>query len=87
MPRSPWVTRPRGSIAQFSVEDDAELAQCELAEMHDVVVVHQPVRGPVLHHRRDHRRLGAVTPRMANGVNRSGFDKVRNSPLVRNGRT
>ena len=36
-------------------EDDAELAQRELAEMHDVVVVHQPVGGAVLHHRRDHR--------------------------------
>ena len=39
-------------------EDDAELAQRELAEMDDVVVVHQPVGGAVLHHRRDHRPVG-----------------------------
>ena len=34
-------------------EDDAELAQGELAEMDDVVVVHLPIGGAVLHHRRD----------------------------------
>ena len=34
-------------------EDDAELAERELAEMDQMVVVHLPVGGAVLHHGRD----------------------------------
>src|SRR6266850_5799757 len=39
-------------------EDDAELAERELAEMDQVVVVHLPVGGAVLHHGRDDRTVG-----------------------------
>ena len=39
-------------------EDDAELAQRKLAEMDQMVVVHLPVHGAVLHHRRDDAAVG-----------------------------
>src|ERR687892_671442 len=39
-------------------EDDAELAQRELAEMDQMVVVHLPVGSAVLHHWRDDAAVG-----------------------------
>ena len=43
-------------------EDDAELAERELAEMDEVVVVHLPVGSAVLHHGRDNAAVGHGEP-------------------------
>jgi len=56
MPRSPSVTRPRASTAVG--EHDAELAERELAVVHQVEIVAEAVLRTVLHHRRDGDAVG-----------------------------
>ena len=49
---------PRRHDGGILGEDDAELAQRELAEMDQMVVVHLPVGGAILHHGRDDGAIG-----------------------------
>ena len=54
-------------------EDDAELAQRELAEMNEVVIVHLTIGGAVLHHGRHDGAVGRGDAAQLEGLKEKRF--------------
>ena len=76
-PRSPCVTRPRGSTAQFSVNTMPNLPSANLPRWTRWKSFTSPSVARNWTMGETTQRLGAVTPRILNGEKRSGFCKGR----------